>query len=183
MAVMYATGLLALGVPLWAGIGLLSGIIGIVPYLGVLSGMTLAVGFAAVGGAGPLKLLGVIAVFCVAQLIDDYVLTPRLIGDRLELHPMVVFIGLIVAGHLFGLIGFVLAIPVLGMLKVVFEFLDEIYMRSDFYRGEDLQHPEPKALRVREAVKAVTGRLTPPPGVMPDPNPEPATPTEGPQTF
>ncbi len=183
MAGMYAAGLLMLGVPLWAGIGLLSGIIGIVPYLGVLSGMTLAIGFAVVSGAGPLKLLGVVAVFAVAQLIDDYILTPRLIGDRLELHPMVVFIGLIVSGHLFGLIGFVLAIPVLGVLKVVFEFLDEFYLRSDFFRGQDLQHPEPKVLRVREAVKAVTGRLTPPPGVLVGPEGESAEATDGPQTF
>ncbi|HQR40820.1 MAG TPA: AI-2E family transporter, partial [Blastocatellia bacterium] len=102
---------------------------------------------------------------------------------RLELHPMVVFIGLIVSGHLFGLLGFVLAIPVLGVLKVVFEFLDEFYLRSDFFRGQDLQHPEPKVLRVREAVKAVTGRLTPPPGVLVGPEGESAEATDGPQTF
>ena len=96
---------------------------------------------------------------------------------------MVVFIGLIVSGHLFGLIGFVLAIPVLGVLKVLLEFADEIYMRSDFYRGQDLQHPEPKVLRVREAVRAVTGRLAPPPGALVEAEAEPNVPTDGPQTF
>jgi len=54
--------------------------------------MVLALGFAALDGAGLLRLLGVVGVFLIAQPIEDYVLTPRLIGNKLELHPMLVFI-------------------------------------------------------------------------------------------
>jgi len=133
LAAFYAVGLLILGVPLWAAIGLIAGIIGIIPYLGVISGMILALGFAALDGAGSLRLLGVVGVFLIAQPIEDYVLTPRLIGNKLELHPMLVFIALLVAGSLFGLLGLVLAIPVLGVLKVLLRFFDELYLRSDFY--------------------------------------------------
>lgn len=133
LAAIYGTGLLILGVPLWAGIGLIAGFIGIVPYLGVISGLILALSFAALDGAGPGRLIGVVAVFAIAQGIEDYVLTPRIIGNKLELHPMLVFIALIIAGELFGLLGLVLAIPVLAVIRVLIRFLDELYLRSEFY--------------------------------------------------
>jgi predicted PurR-regulated permease PerM len=133
MAAIYGAGLLILRVPLWAGIGLIAGFLGIIPYLGVISGLILALGFAALDGAGLGRLAGVGAVFVIAQLIEDYVLTPRIIGGKLELHPMLVFIALIIAGDLFGLLGLVLAIPVLAVIKVLIRFLDELYLRSDFF--------------------------------------------------
>lgn len=133
LAAIYATGLLILRVPLWAGIGLIAGFLGIIPYLGVISGLVLALSFAALDGAGLGRLAGVGAVFAIAQGIEDYVLTPRIIGNKLELHPMLVFIALIIAGDLFGLLGLVLAIPVLAIIKVLIRFLDELYLRSDFY--------------------------------------------------
>lgn len=139
MATIYATGMLILRTPLWAGIGLIAGFLGIIPYLGVLSGLILALGFAALDGAGVGRLAGVAGVFAVAQLIEDYVLTPRIIGDKLELHPMLVFIALIIAGDLFGLFGLVLAIPVLAIIKVFIRFLDELYLRSDFYLAPTAQ--------------------------------------------
>ena len=133
MAAIYGTGLLILNVPLWAAIGLIAGFIGIIPYLGVISGLILALGFAALDGAGIGRLIGVGVVFAIAQMAEDYVLTPRIIGNKLELHPMLVFIALIIAGDLFGLLGLVLAIPVLAIIKVLVRFLDELYLRSDFY--------------------------------------------------
>lgn len=133
IASIYAIGLFILKVPLWAGIGLIAGLLGIIPYLGVISGLILALGFAALDGAGLWRLAGVGAVFAIGQFIEDYVLTPRIIGDKLELHPMLVFIGLIIAGDLFGLVGLVLAIPALAVGKVLVRFLDELYLRSDFY--------------------------------------------------
>lgn len=133
IATIYSTGLLILRVPLWAGIGLIAGVIGIIPYLGVTSGLILALGFATLDGAGIGRLVGVLIVFVIAQLAEDYVLTPRIIGGKLALHPMLVFIALIVAGDLYGLLGLVLAIPALAVLKVFVRFFDELYLRSDLY--------------------------------------------------
>jgi len=135
MAGIYSAGLLLLGVPLWAAIGLIAGIIGIVPYWGVLSGLILALGFAALDGASFWRLAGIGGVFGVAQVIEDYVLTPRLIGNKLELHPMLVLLALMVGGDLFGLLGLVLAIPVLAILKVIVRFFDGLYFRSSYFRG------------------------------------------------
>ncbi|HLC40639.1 MAG TPA: AI-2E family transporter, partial [Methylomirabilota bacterium] len=132
-AILYAAGLLIFRVPLWAAIGAIAGLLGIIPYLGVLAGVVLALGFAALDGASLVRLGGVVGVFIVAQLIEDYLLMPRIVGNRLALHPMVVFIGLIVMGNLFGLLGILLAIPMLGIARVVLRFLDEWYLNSDFY--------------------------------------------------
>lgn len=133
LSVFYAVGLWILGVPLWAAIGLIAGFIGIIPYIGIIAGVILALGFAALDGAGVGRLLGVVAVFALAQPIEDYYLTPKLIGDKLDLHPMFVFIALIIAGSLFGVLGLVLAIPVVGVLKVFLRFFDQLYLDSDFY--------------------------------------------------
>jgi len=154
MAAIYGTGLLILGVPLWAGIGLIAGFLGIIPYLGVISGLILALGFAALDGAGLGRLAGVVAVFAIAQVIEDYVLTPRIIGGKLELHPMLVFIALIIAGDLFGLLGLVLAIPVLAVIKVLIRFLDELYLRSDFFMAPAPATPDGETTAAQRAVTA-----------------------------
>lgn len=133
LSVFYAFGLWLLNVPLWAAIGLIAGLVGIIPYVGIIAGVVLALGFAALDGAGVGRLLGVVAVFVLAQPVEDYILTPRLIGDRLDLHPMLVFIALIIGGSLFGVLGLVLAIPVIGVAKVFLRFFDELYLHSDFY--------------------------------------------------
>jgi predicted PurR-regulated permease PerM len=154
MAAIYGTGLLILRVPLWAGIGLIAGFIGIIPYLGVISGLILALGFAALDGAGLGRLAGVGAVFAIAQVIEDYILTPRIIGGKLELHPMLVFITLIIAGDLFGLLGLVLAIPVLAVIKVLIRFLDELYLRSDYYLAPAPATPTGETTAAQRAVAA-----------------------------
>jgi len=133
MATIYGTGLLILRIPLWAGIGVIAGVIGIIPYLGVTSGLILALAFAALDGAGVGRLVGVLIVFAIAQMTEDYVLTPRIIGGKLALHPMLVFLALLIAGDLYGLLGLVLAIPALAVLRVFVRFFDELYLKSDLY--------------------------------------------------
>lgn len=133
LSVFYGVGLWLLGVPLWAAIGLIAGVVGIIPYIGLIVGFLLAIGFALLDGAETFKLLGVVGVFVLAQPFEDYVLTPKIIGDRLDLHPMLVFIALLAAGSLLGVLGLVLAIPVLGVIKVFLRFFDELYLRSEFF--------------------------------------------------
>jgi predicted PurR-regulated permease PerM len=140
------------------GIGLIAGFIGIIPYLGVISGLILALGFAAPDGSGLGRLAGVVAVFAIAQVIEDYVLTPRIIGGKLELHPMLVFIALIIAGDLFGLLGLVLAIPILAVIKVLIRFLDELYLCSDFYLAQAPPTRETTAAQCAAAVTVSTGQ-------------------------
>jgi predicted PurR-regulated permease PerM len=86
------------------------------------------------------RLAGVLGVFTFVQVIEGYFLTPRIIGTRLSLHPMAVFLGLLVSGKLFGLLGVILAVPTIAVGKVFFLFFRELYQGSHFYHAGNI-HP------------------------------------------
>lgn len=134
MGALYSLGFLALQVPLAVMIGMLAGLLNFVPYLGTLTGVILSLSFAALDGAGPARLLGVLGVFALVQSVEGYYLTPKLLGSRLNLHPMAVLVGLMIGGNLFGLLGIILAVPVIAIAKVLLAFLEGIYQQTDFFR-------------------------------------------------
>lgn len=134
MGALYSLGFLMLRVPMAITIGMLSGLLNFVPYLGTLTGLVLSLAFAALDGAGPGRLAGVLAVFVIVQSVEAYYLTPRFLGSNLNLHPMGVLAGLMIGGSLFGLLGIILAVPIIAIAKVVMGFLEELYQQSEFYR-------------------------------------------------
>jgi len=138
MGVLYAIGFMIVRVPLALSIGLLSGALNFVPYLGTLTGLTLSLSFVALDGGGWARIAGVVVVFIVVQSVEGYYLTPKLLGGRLNLHPLWVLIGLVIGGNLFGILGIILAVPVIAVAKVVLNFLEELYQQSDFYRDSGL---------------------------------------------
>jgi len=138
MGVLYAIGFAIVRVPLALSIGLLSGLLNFVPYLGTLTGLALSLSFVALDGAGWPRLLGVVVVFIVVQSVEGYYLTPKLLGGSLDLHPLWVLVGLMIGGSLFGILGIILAVPVIAIAKVALNFLDELYQQSDFYRDSGL---------------------------------------------
>lgn len=140
MAGFYAVGFYFLGVPAWAGIALIAGLLNAIPYVGTVSGIVLASAFVLADDGSLWDIAGVLGVFVAVQSLEGYVLTPRILGSRLNLHPMAVFLGLLVGGKLFGLLGVILAIPAIAIGKVFFKFLRELYQASYFYHAGDL-HP------------------------------------------
>lgn len=138
MGALYSLGFLALRVPLAITIGMLSGLLNFVPYLGTLTGLALSLSFTALDGAGLARILGVVVVFIVVQSVEGYYLTPKLLGSSLNLHPLWVLVGLMIGGSLFGLLGIILAVPVIAVAKVVLNFLEDLYQQSDFYRRPGL---------------------------------------------
>jgi predicted PurR-regulated permease PerM len=151
MAVLYAMGFAALGVPAWAGIAALSGLLNVVPYVGTALGVVLATGFTFAHGAETWRVVGVPVVFILVQTIEGYYLTPRILGGRLSLHPMAVFLGLLIGGRLFGFLGFLLAVPVIAVCQVFVKFLREIYKHSEFYRAGEIG-PAPQPAPVEEVI-------------------------------
>ncbi|MDX2033124.1 MAG: AI-2E family transporter [Blastocatellia bacterium] len=139
MGGLYSVGFLALRVPLAITIGMLSGLLNFVPYLGTLLGIVFSLGFAALDGAGAGRLGSVLLVFIIVQSIEGYYLTPKLLGSSLNLHPLWVLVGLMIGGNLFGLLGIILAVPVIAIAKVVIAFLDQLYLQSNFYRAPGVQ--------------------------------------------
>ncbi len=138
MGALYAIGFAIVRVPLALTIGLLSGLLNFIPYLGTLTGMALSLIFVALDGGGWFRIAGVVAVFIIVQSVEGYYLTPKLLGGRLNLHPLWVLIGLVIGGNLFGILGIILAVPVIAVAKVLLNFLEDCYQQSDFYRDSGL---------------------------------------------
>ncbi len=118
MAVVYSAALHLLGVPHALSIGVLAGILTFVPLLGVVGGALLAVGAAALlpGEAAPLW--AIVAVFVGGNLLENFVVTPRLVGERIGLHPLTVIFALLAFGKLFGASGVLVALPATAVLQV-----------------------------------------------------------------
>jgi len=113
-----------------------SGIVSFVPYLGLIVGLLLA-GLAAVAQVQSLAaLIGVVIVFVVAQLIEAMFLTPRLVGDRIGLHPVLVIFAVMAGGQLFGFFGVLLALPAAAVGSVVARFAYQHYFFPRLYDTE-----------------------------------------------
>jgi len=138
MGILYSLGFAIVRVPLALTLGLLTGFLNFVPYLGTLTGFGLSILFVALDGGGIGRLGGVLLVFVIVQSVEGYYLTPKLLGSRLNLHPLWVLIGIVIGGNLFGLLGIILAVPVIAIAKVFLGFLEEIYRDSNFYRRAGL---------------------------------------------
>ena len=140
MGVLYALGFAILRVPLALTLGLISGLLNFIPYVGTLTGMVLAVSFSALNGAGIGRIIGILIVFVIVQTVEGYYLTPKLLGEKLNLHPLVVLLGIVVGGNLFGLVGIILAVPVIAAARVILRFLEQdIYRNSNFYRQKTIE--------------------------------------------
>ncbi len=132
----YAITLKLIGLQVGIPVGILTGLFVIVPYLGFGLGFVLAVltAFLQFGVTVPFFL--VLAVYGVGQLLESYVLTPRLVGERIGLSPVGVILALLVFGSLFGFFGMLFALPVSAVLVVVSRLIREAYFNSQFYLAE-----------------------------------------------
>ncbi len=136
LGVMYGIGLWAVGLDLGILIGIIAGLLTFVPYLGPTSGLVLGV-LAALMQYGDWKhIAGVLAVFGVGQVIESYWLTPKLVGDRIGLHPVAVIFAVLAGGQLFGFLGMLLALPMAAVVNVLLRFAHERYTQSHLYAGE-----------------------------------------------
>ncbi|MFN3702375.1 AI-2E family transporter [Thermomonas sp.] len=136
LGVLYALGLWLVGLDLGILIGLVAGLLTFVPYLGPAS-IVIFGGLAALVQFGDWQhLLGVGIVFTVGQLVESFLLTPVLVGDRIGLHPMAVIFAVMAGGTLFGFLGMLLALPVAAVANVLLRYAHERYRHSRLYAGD-----------------------------------------------
>ena len=136
--VFYAVGLQIIGLRLGILVGLVAGLISFVPYLGATVGAILMLLAALVQAQGidwQLLILGT-AVFTAGQLLESYVLTPRLVGDRIGLHPVAVIFAVMAGGQLLGFLGMLIALPVAAVANVLLRYAHERYTASRLYAGK-----------------------------------------------
>ena len=134
LAFIYSLGLSLVGVKFSVAIGVVAGLVSFVPYLGFVFGIGLAGLTVLAMDASPLwDLVGVVVTFSVAQAIEGSILTPKLVGDRIGLHPVIVIFAVAAGGQLFGFFGILLALPAAAVLSVLVRFAFDRYLK---------EHPE-----------------------------------------
>lgn len=133
LGVLYALGLSLLGLNFGLLIGFVSGLASIVPFLGFIVGLTIAL-LVAVFQMGTIwAILGVIAIFAAGQMIESVVLQPKLLGNKIGLHPVAVIFAVLVGGELFGFIGVLLALPAAAVIMVLLREAHDRYKNSSLY--------------------------------------------------
>ncbi len=136
LGVIYSIGLSLLGLKLAVLIGLVAGLLSIVPYLGFAVGLIAALIAVVVQYGDLLHIFLVLGVFVVGQLLEGMVLTPWLVGDRIGLHPVVVIFAVLAGAQLFGFIGMLLALPVAAVLNVLLRHVSYLYRDSNLFDRE-----------------------------------------------
>jgi predicted PurR-regulated permease PerM len=134
LAAFYSIALAIAGIEYALALGLITGLLCFIPYLGFGLGLTLALLSAFLQNDGWMPFVWVGAIFGAGQLIESFFLTPRLVGERIGLHPVVVILALLVFGQLLGFLGVVIALPVSAVLLVALRHALAAYRDSEFFR-------------------------------------------------
>jgi len=133
LGVMYSIGLSLVGIELAVLIGMGAGLLSIVPYLGSIVGVLVAVGAAIFQFHDWFHPVMVLLVFGVGQSAESMYLTPKLVGDKIGLHPVTVIFAVLAGGQLFGFLGILLALPVAAALNVLVRHVHKKYRQSELY--------------------------------------------------
>lgn len=158
LALIYALGLTLAGIDFGFTLGLTAGVLSFIPYVGSLVALAGGVALALVQENGSwTQVAAVLGVVGVGQILEGYVLSPRLVGDRVGLHPVWIIFALLAGAKLGGFLGLLLAVPVAAVLGVVSRYALTCYLESPFYAGSselppltsclpppppDIQHPD-----------------------------------------
>lgn len=134
----YAVALMAVGLQFGLVVGAFAGLITFIPYVGSLVGGALAIGLALFQFWGDWLSIGLVAgIFVTGQIVEGNVLTPKLVGNSVGLHPVWLIFALSVFGSLFGFVGMLVAVPVAAAIGVLMRFVISRYRDSLLYRGLD----------------------------------------------
>jgi predicted PurR-regulated permease PerM len=133
LAVYYSIGLSLFRLDFGLVIGLMIGVLAFVPLVGSLTGFVASMALAFIQYSDWLPILGVAGLFLVGQTTEAYILTPKLVGDRVGLHPVWVIFALLAGGALFGFLGVLLAMPAAAVIGVLTRFALSRYLASPYY--------------------------------------------------
>lgn len=135
LAVYYSVGLSIAGFEVALPVGIITGLLVFIPYLGFGLGLVLALIAAVLQFDDWSGLIAVAAIYGIGQVLEGFFLTPRLVGERIGLNPLAVIFALLAFGQLFGFVGVLLALPASAILMVAFKHLRRHYLSSSFYNA------------------------------------------------
>lgn len=126
MAVLNAIGLLIVGLDNALFFAVFAAVLAIIPYIGIILGSLPAILWSLLFSQSIWDPVAVIAVFAVVQFLEGNVITPKVIGDRVSINPFIALVALIVGGHLWGIAGMILFVPLVGILRCIFLEVDAL---------------------------------------------------------
>lgn len=134
----YAVSLALIGLNFGALIGMTAGLLSFIPYVGSLTGLILSVGVAIVQfWPDWTMIVATLGIFIFGQFVEGNILSPKLVGDSVGLHPVWLMFALVAFGALFGFVGLLLAVPLAAAMGVIARFALRQYLSSPLYRGTD----------------------------------------------
>jgi predicted PurR-regulated permease PerM len=134
MSAFYSIGLSLIGIKGAVALGVFTALMIVIPYIGITLGLTLAVLSAILQFGIGTELVVVLIIYGIGQLLEGFFLTPRLVGERIGLHPVAVLFALLLFGKLFGFFGVLLALPISAVSLVLVQYLWSVYTQSSWYQ-------------------------------------------------
>lgn len=141
LGVLYAAGFAVIGIDLAIGVGIVAGALAVIPYLGSIIALVSASVLCILQFGIDWHLGAVVGWYAVVQNFEGFVLTPRIVGQSVGLHPAAVIVALLIGGDLFGFLGLLIAVPAAAVAKVFADELFEIYRSSSLFAEEDPTPP------------------------------------------
>lgn len=136
LACLYSIGFTSIGLSAGVAIGITSGICRMIPYLDIVVGMLLGVTYIFSKQLPTTTIFSLVGVIGIVQILDGVLITPRLIGSKVGLHPMVVILTVIAASYKFGFLGVLLAIPCAALVKAMYKLVLPVYRDTKWFSGE-----------------------------------------------
>ena len=134
MSAFYSVGLSLIGIKGAVALGIFTALMIVIPYIGITLGFSLAMMSALLQFGPQHELIAVLALYGLGQFLEGFVLTPRLVGERIGLHPVAVLFALLLFGKLFGFFGVLLALPISAVSLVLVQYLWSVYIQSSWYQ-------------------------------------------------
>ena len=138
LAALYSIGFSIVGLRFGLLIGILTGLLSIIPYVGPVFGFVCAIIITMTNFTGFGPVVSLIVVFAVIQALESFIITPKLVGDKVGLGALSTILALIIGGNLFGFIGMIVAIPLAAIMQKILKDLKAEYVKLNFYRGNKL---------------------------------------------
>ncbi|MFO0660000.1 MAG: AI-2E family transporter [Polyangiaceae bacterium] len=160
LATIYSVGLYAIGLRLAIPIGVLTGFLGFVPYVGSATGFVMAVLMAVLDWQGPRVLAAVVALMLTVQALDGMFITPKIVGGSVGLKPIEVILTMMTAGTLFGSVGVLLAVPIGAVVKILVGRASALYLESAFYKDIPVSLTTPLPTRAAHMIEGPSSLRT-----------------------
>ena len=135
LAIYYSVGLYLVGLKFAFTIGMVTGLLTFIPYIGVVIGIAAGLGIAIAQFDTIMPIAQVVLVFGIGSLLEGYILGPKLIGDKVGLHPVWMIFALLAGAFLFGFIGILLAVPAAAVIGVLVRHFIHVYLNSTLYKS------------------------------------------------